>query len=65
MLWRGLGGLGLLAAVLLLIGSAWPIEGDDEGTIAIGYYAGLPLSLLFVLISSVAMIMRKEPPVIE
>jgi uncharacterized protein YneF (UPF0154 family) len=64
-LWRWLGGLGLLTAVLLLIGAAWPIEGDDEGTLAIAYYAGLPLTLLFVVISSVGMIMRKEAPQIE
>jgi hypothetical protein len=61
-LWRWLGAIGLLAALLLIIGSAWPIEQDDEGVLAIFFFAGLPLTLLFVIISSIGMIMRKEPP---
>jgi len=62
LLWRWPGLLGLLGAVLLLIGAAWPIDGDQEGAIAIITLPGLLCSLLFVLISSVGMIMRKELP---
>jgi len=61
-LWRWLGVLGLGTAVLLIIGSAWTIDGDDEGGLAIAFFIGLPLSLLFVVISSIGMIMRKDPP---
>ena len=61
-LWRPLGALGLLAAVLLIIGSAWPIEGDEEGAVATFGFIGLPIMLLFILISSIGMILRKEPP---
>jgi hypothetical protein len=61
-LWRWLGAVGLLAAILLLIGAAWPIDGDDEGAIAVFGFVGYPLMLLFILVSSVRMIMMKEPP---
>jgi hypothetical protein len=60
--WRWLGAAGLLAALLLLIGAAWPIDGDDEGALAAVGIPGLILTLLFVIVTSVAMIMRKEPP---
>lgn len=61
-LWRWLGVLGLVASVMLVVGSAWPIEGDDEGALATIAFIGLPLTLLFVVISSVGMIMRTDPP---
>jgi hypothetical protein len=64
-LWRLLGALGLLVAALLIIGAAWPIEGDDEGVLATFGFIGLPLLLLFILISSIGMILRKEPPPVE
>jgi len=61
-LWRWLAGLGFLAAVLLVIGAAWPIDGNEEGALAIGGFIGAPLTLLWILISSIAMIMMKEEP---
>lgn len=64
-LWRWLGIIGLVAAVLLAVGSAWPIDGDDEGAIAILGFIGLPATLIFVIISSVGLIMKKEAPQIE
>lgn len=64
-MWRWLGGLGLLAAVLILVGSAWPIDGDEEGALAILGFIGFPLMLLWILITSVGLIMRKEPPPME
>jgi hypothetical protein len=61
-LWRWLGAVALLAAILLIIGAAWPIEGDEEGAVAVFGFIGLPITILFILISSIAMILRKEPP---
>jgi hypothetical protein len=61
-LWRWLGIVGLIAAVLNLISVAWPIDGDDEGAIAIFGFIGAPLTLLFVLGSSINMLMMKEEP---
>ncbi len=61
-LWRWLAALGLLAAVLLIVGAAWPIDGDEEGALAIMGFIGAPLTLLWILISSIAMIMMKEEP---
>lgn len=61
-LWKWLGGLAILAGTLLLIGAAWPIDGDDEGAIAIFGFVGFPIAALFILISSVRLIMLKEPP---
>ncbi|MEX0682086.1 MAG: DUF4386 family protein [Dehalococcoidia bacterium] len=61
-LWRWLGLLGGLAAILLVVGAAWTIDGDEEGGIAILGFIGFPGTLLFILISSVGMIMRKTPP---
>lgn len=61
-LWRWLGGIGLLAAVLLIIGVAWPIEGDEEGPVAAIGFLGNIGAILWVLLTSIAMIMRTEPP---
>jgi len=61
-LWRWLAGLGFLAAVLLVVGSAWPIDGDEEGALAVLGFIGAPLTLLWILISSIGMIMMKEEP---
>lgn len=60
-LWRWPGLLGMIGAILFIIGAAWPIDGDDEGAIAIVGFIGFPLSLLFVLITSIGMILDKEP----
>lgn len=61
-LWRWLAAPGLLAAVLLIIGAAWPIDGDEEGALAILGFIGAPVTLLWVLLSSINMIMMKEEP---
>jgi hypothetical protein len=61
-LWRWLAAIGLIAAVLLLIGAAWPIDGDEEGAIAIAGFIGAPIAALFVLLSSINMLMLKEEP---
>jgi len=61
-LWRWLAALGFLAAVLLVIGAAWPIDGDEEGALAILGFIGAPLTLLWILLSSIRLIMMKEEP---
>ena len=61
-LWRWLAALGFLAAVLLVVGAAWPIDGDEEGALAILGFIGAPLTLLWILISSIGMVMMKEEP---
>lgn len=61
-LWRWLGAIGLISAVLLIISASWPIDGDEEGALAIGGFIGFPGVALFVLISSINMIMLKEEP---
>ncbi len=62
-LWRWLPVVGLLAALLLIIGAAWPIDGDEEGVLAILGFIGQPLTLLFILLTSVNMLLMKQEPV--
>jgi hypothetical protein len=61
-LWRWLGVLPLIAAVLLVIGGAWQIDGDPEGALGSLGFTGLPLTFLFVLVSSIALILKSEEP---
>jgi hypothetical protein len=61
-LWRWLAPVGLIIAVLLVIGAAWPIEGDDEGALATAGFIGAPLTLLWIILSSVNMLLMKEEP---
>jgi hypothetical protein len=61
-LWRWLPLLGFVAAVLLVVGASWPIDGDEEGALAIPGFIGAPLTLLFVILTSVNMLMLKEEP---
>jgi hypothetical protein len=62
-LWRWLAALGLIAAVLLLIAAAWPIDGDDEGAVAVLGFIGAPLTMLWIIISSINLLMMKDEPV--
>jgi hypothetical protein len=61
-LWRWLAALGFLAAVLAVVGASWTIDGDEEGALAVLGFIGAPLTLLWILISSIGMIMMKEEP---
>ena len=61
-LWRWLPLLGFVAAVLLVIGASWPIDGNEEGALATPGFIGAPLTLLFVVLSSINMLMLKEEP---
>lgn len=58
--WRWLGILGIVAGLLSIIGAAWTIDGDEEGFIAIIGFIGQPLTLLFVLITSIHMLIQTE-----
>src|SRR5439155_25895854 len=48
-LWRWLPVLCLLAAILVLVGAAWPFDGDDVGIVAVHGFIGAALTLLFVV----------------
>jgi hypothetical protein len=61
-LWRLLGAVGLIAAVLLVIGNAWALDGDPEGTVGSVGIIGFPLTFLFVIVSSIALLMKSEEP---
>src|SRR5574341_1699840 len=61
-LWRWLAIIGGLASLLLIIGGAWTIDGDEEGFLSALGFVGLIGMLLFLLISSVGMIMRQAEP---
>jgi len=61
-LWRWLAGLGLLAALLLVVGAAWTIDGDEDGALATLGFIGAPATLLFIILTSINMIMMKEEP---
>jgi hypothetical protein len=60
--WRWLAALGLLAAVLLIIGASWPIDGDEESALSTAGFIGAPATMLFIIISSINMIIRSEEP---
>lgn len=61
-LWRWLALIGLAAAVFAIIGGASPLDADPEG--ALGGVAGIgfPLAGLWVLVLSIAMILKREAP---
>jgi hypothetical protein len=61
-LWRWLAGGGLLSAVLMIFGAAWPIDGDEEGAIAIVGFVGSIILALWILAASIGMLMRREEP---
>lgn len=61
-LWRWLALLGLLAAVLTAIGGAAYFDSDPEGALAGIGFIGAPLAGLWVLLVSIAMIMKRDEP---
>jgi hypothetical protein len=61
-LWRWLAAIGLIAAVLQVVGAAWTIDGDEEGVLSIFGLIGAPVTMLFVLLSAINMIVMKEEP---
>ncbi|MDH3397913.1 MAG: hypothetical protein OEM81_08805, partial [Acidimicrobiia bacterium] len=55
-LWKWLGWLGLVAALAMVIGTFWVIDGDEEGFLGILVWIGITATLLWSLLSGVAMI---------
>ena len=55
-LWKWLGWLGLVAALVMVIGTFWVIDGDEEGFLGILVWIGITATLLWSLLSGVAMI---------
>lgn len=53
---RWIGWLGILAALLLVVGTLWIFTEDDESALAILVFVGLPLTVLWVLILSISML---------
>lgn len=53
---KWLGWLGLVASLLIVIGTLWPFTGDDESFLAILTFIGLPLFLIWVLGAAIEMI---------
>jgi hypothetical protein len=61
-LWRWLSFLGLVVAILGVIGAAWPIEGESEGALEIIGFLGFLGLALWVLLVSVNMLTKRELP---
>jgi hypothetical protein len=61
-LWRWLPLLGFVAAILLVSGASWPIDGDENGPLAVPGFIGAILTLLFVILSSINLLVLKEEP---
>ena len=59
--WFWLGWLALAGTVLHIIEAAWTIDGDSEGFLGIVGFIGFIVSALWVIISSVALLMLKSP----
>jgi hypothetical protein len=60
--WRWLAILGFVIALAGIVGAAWPIDGDDEGPLAVLGWVALLGMTLWVLLVSIAMIMRQYLP---
>jgi hypothetical protein len=62
---RWLGWIGIIGGIAGFIGAAWPIDGDEEGLISgIGLLGFLGM-VLFILATSIAMLLKKTPPLAE
>jgi hypothetical protein len=59
-LWKWQGWLGLILAVVALIGAASPIEGDPEGVLSLLSFISFIGLGVFILITSAGMLMSKD-----
>ena len=62
---RWLGLIGVIGGIAGFISAAWPIDGDEEGALASIGIITFVGALLFVLATSIALIMKNDPPVEE
>ena len=61
-LWRWLGIIGLVGFLCCIVGAAWPIDGDEEGALAVIGLIGLMVMLIFVLLVSINLLMLRVRP---
>ena len=61
--WRWIGIVAIIGGILALIGAAWPIDGDEEGALAIPGFIGFLLILISVLLISINLLLTKIEPV--
>ena len=61
-LWRWLALLGVAAGILVVIGAAWVIDGDQEGALGYILLSGVIGLALWVLLVSLNMILKRELP---
>lgn len=62
---RWLGLIGIIGGVAGFISAVWPVDGDEEGVLAgIGILTFLG-ALIFVLATSIALLLKKEAPLAE
>jgi len=61
-IWRWSGFIALIGAPLLIVGAAWPIDGDEHGVLGAFGLVGFLFVLVWTLVTSIGLIMRKEPP---
>ena len=59
-LWRWLGIIGIIGFLGAYIGAAWPIDGDEEGPLAAVGIVGFLGIMIFVLITSINLLMRRD-----
>lgn len=59
-LWRWLGIIGIIGFLGSYIGAAWPIDGDEEGALAAVSIVGFLGIMIFVLITSINLLMKRD-----
>lgn len=59
-LWRWLGLIGIIGFLGSYIGAAWPIDGDEEGALAAVGIVGFLGIMIFVLITSINLLMKRD-----
>lgn len=59
-LWRWLGVIGVIGFLGSFIGAAWPIDGDDEGPLAGIGTVGFTGIMIFILITSINLLMKRD-----
>ena len=61
-LWRWLALLGIAAGILVVIGVAWVIDGDQESALGYTLFIGMLGVALWVLLVSINMLLKRELP---